>query len=511
MSAWSDGYVSEIGYTYGYYGELNPNHVVLPLLMAGLAVPEVATACELGFGQGVSLNAHMAASNVEWWGTDFNPSQAGFAQDLAKQSGGKAHIFDQSFGEFCTREDLPDFDFIGLHGIWSWISNENRKILVDFIRRKLKVGGVLYISYNTLPGWAATGPIRHILTEHSQKMGVGGTEINQRIKDSIKFTKDLLDLSYGYKSQVSVAQAKIANIENHNVNYVAHEYFNRDWQPMYFAEMQEWLEPAKVNYACAANYLDDFSSVLYDEKQETLLSSIKNPSFYQTVKDYLLNTQFRRDIWIKGPRKINGLQLQENWHSLSFLLVKPVEEVKLEIRPGKKTTLKEELVKPIINLLSDHKIHSIAYILEKLKGTINDQAVYEVLSILHGKGDVVLAQNAENLQDAELRTQKLNQYILQNAKSSFDIKYLASSVYGGAISYDYIHMLFLLAYSEGLKKPQQWVDYVWNLLKAKSEVLLRDGEKLMEEEENIKELEKRAKAFFDRYLKISIALKVVAE
>ncbi len=157
MSAWSDGYVSEIGYTYGYYGELNPNHVVLPLLMAGLAVPEVATACELGFGQGVSLNAHMAASNVEWWGTDFNPSQAGFAQDLAKQSGGKAHIFDQSFGEFCTREDLPDFDFIGLHGIWSWISNENRKILVDFIRRKLKVGGVLYISYNTLPGWRQQG------------------------------------------------------------------------------------------------------------------------------------------------------------------------------------------------------------------------------------------------------------------------------------------------------------------------------------------------------------------
>lgn len=104
MSAWSDGYVSEIGYTYGYYGELNPNHVVLPLLMAGLAVPEVATACELGFGQGVSLNAHMAASNVEWWGTDFNPSQAGFAQDLAKQSGGKAHIFDQSFANFAREK-----------------------------------------------------------------------------------------------------------------------------------------------------------------------------------------------------------------------------------------------------------------------------------------------------------------------------------------------------------------------------------------------------------------------
>ena len=70
-------------------------------------------------------------------------------------SGAAAKLFDQAFAEFCARPDLPDFDFIGLHGIWSWISDENRAVIVDFIRRKLKVGGVLYISYNTQPGWAA--------------------------------------------------------------------------------------------------------------------------------------------------------------------------------------------------------------------------------------------------------------------------------------------------------------------------------------------------------------------
>ena len=51
MSAWSDGYVSDINYTYGYYTELNPNRVVLPFLMAGLAAPKVAAACELGLGK----------------------------------------------------------------------------------------------------------------------------------------------------------------------------------------------------------------------------------------------------------------------------------------------------------------------------------------------------------------------------------------------------------------------------------------------------------------------------
>jgi hypothetical protein len=33
------------------------------------------------------------------------------------------------------------------------------------------VGGVLYISYNTLPGWAAFAPMRHLMTEHSEIIG----------------------------------------------------------------------------------------------------------------------------------------------------------------------------------------------------------------------------------------------------------------------------------------------------------------------------------------------------
>ena len=141
MANWSEGYVSDIDYTYGYYAELNPHNVKIPFLMAGIEAPKFTTACELGFGQGMSINAHAAASNIAWYGTDFNPSQASFAQELSDVSGSNAQIFDQSFSEFCGREDLPDFDFIGLHGIWSWVSNENREIITDFIRRKLKVGG----------------------------------------------------------------------------------------------------------------------------------------------------------------------------------------------------------------------------------------------------------------------------------------------------------------------------------------------------------------------------------
>jgi len=56
MNHWTSGYISNIGYTYGYYQELNPQHVKLAFLNAGLVAPEFGTACELGFGQGLSAN-----------------------------------------------------------------------------------------------------------------------------------------------------------------------------------------------------------------------------------------------------------------------------------------------------------------------------------------------------------------------------------------------------------------------------------------------------------------------
>ncbi len=74
MSDWSAGYVDEIAYTYGYCDELNPLRLKLALLQAGLAAPRVETACELGFGHGVSVNIHAAGSATQWYGTDFNPS-----------------------------------------------------------------------------------------------------------------------------------------------------------------------------------------------------------------------------------------------------------------------------------------------------------------------------------------------------------------------------------------------------------------------------------------------------
>jgi hypothetical protein len=70
MTDWTAGYVADIGYTFGYYQELNPLRARLAFLNAGLVPPNNGVHCELGYGQGMSANIHAAASGSVKKGSD---------------------------------------------------------------------------------------------------------------------------------------------------------------------------------------------------------------------------------------------------------------------------------------------------------------------------------------------------------------------------------------------------------------------------------------------------------
>lgn len=510
MANWSEGYVSDIDYTYGYYAELNPHNVKIPFLMAGLEAPKFATACELGFGQGMSINAHAAASNIEWYGTDFNPSQASFAQELSHISGSNAQIFDQSFSEFCAREDLPDFDFIGLHGIWSWVSNENRKIITDFIRRKLKVGGVVYISYNTLPGWSAASPIRHMLTEHDHMHGSRGQGIGKRVKASIEFTQDLLKLCQPLVQQVPSIPKRLEDISKQNPNYLAHEYFNRDWQPMYFSEMADWLSPTKTNFACSANFLEDYNPSSYSNEQLAFINSLDDPMFAQSVKDYMHNKQFRRDYWVKGARQASTAKLEQSWGELRFMMLSSAKNIKYKVSGmAGSVTLREDIYKKIVDLLKDHKIHQTADLQQQLPDDFKQSWLFESLAILYSQGAIVLVQDDATVDAVRERCKKLNAYVMQQSLVSPELTALVSPLTGSALTYGRFPLIFLHAYSQGKKTRKEWVAYAWEALKKNNQLLLKDGNTLKEEKDNIEELNRMVEDFEKNTLPLAKRLQIV--
>jgi hypothetical protein len=511
MSDWTSGYVANINYTYGYYNELAPNRATLAFLHAGYEPPSSGVHCELGFGQGLSVNIHAAASGSIWYANDFNPSQAAFAQTLASASGANADLTDEAFVDFCNRSDLPDFDSIGLHGIWSWISDENRSVIVDFIRRKLKVGGALFISYNTQPGWAVFAPMRHLMTEHASVMGSTGKGIVSRVDGALEFAQKLLDSNPLFaKANPSVIE-RLKKVAAQDRHYLAHEYFNKDWHPMHFATMSRWLSPAKVDFACSANYYDHVSAVNLSAEQQAMLNEIKDPTFKESVRDFMVNQQFRRDYWVKGPRKLSSNEQTELLKEHKLVLVSERENISLKISGSLgEASLSEAVYHPILELMSDHKVRTLHEITSKVPvKSISFAQVLQAALVLVGAGHMASVQSEAQIAKATQTSSKLNKALMEKSRFSAEISFLASPLTGGGIVVNRFQQLFLLSMSHGKKQPEDWAKEVWSALSSQNQRLLKEGKTLNSAEDNLKELTRQAKEFSDKRLSILKALEVV--
>lgn len=511
MSEWSSGYVSDIGYTFGYYRELNPLQVKLAMLNAGLEYPEIKTACELGFGQGLGLNLHAAASEIKWSGTDFNPAQASFAQDLAKISGSGLETSDDSFEDYLNRSDLPDYDYIGLHGIWSWVSDENRKIIVEFIRRKLRVGGILYISYNTLPGWATFAPVRHLMTEHASVLGAEGTGTVSRVDEALKFTDKLFKTNPLFSRANTNVVDRLKKLEEQDRHYLAHEYFNKDWHPMHFATMAEWLAPAKLDYACSADYLTHIDAINLTEEQQNFLNEIPDTKFRESVRDFMTNQQFRKEYWVKGKRHMPELDRAEDLRQQRVVLISNREDVKLKVTGilGE-ADLTESIYVPILDLLKTYKIMSLGELEKALEGgEILFSHILQAVMILAGANYLAAANSEESIKRARKSTDKINSQLLKIARGNGDSSYLASPVTGGGISVDRFKQLFILAIENGKKTPEEWTEFAWQILSIQGVKLVIDGKTIESNEENVAMLLNKAKEFSSKSLQLFKALQIV--
>lgn len=512
---WTSGYRADIDYTHGYYRELAPGLIDFSLLLAGLEPPNRSSKMnylELGYGQGLTFNIQAAAAPGNYFGTDFNPVHAANAQMMARTSGADAYVFDESFGEMLARDDLPPMDYIVLHGIWSWVDEENRKIIVDSIRKRLKVGGTLYFSYNTFPGWATAMPLRHLMSLHSQMAGTEVQGMVGRIEGSIAFGNKLAEVNARFFQANPLAKGRLDSIAGQNRNYLAHEYFNTYWTPMYFSELNDWLSEAKVSYACPSGAIDHLDGFNFTPAQREVMNSMPAGVLRETVRDYLINQQFRRDLFTRGARRLAPLERIERLNAMRLTLLGPAEDMPFEVDAGLgKIGLKPEVYKPVIDALAanNYAVKTLGQIAEdSAVSKLPPGALIETIAVLIGSGRAHPVQSDEDIATAEPRTRKLNDHLIERARISGEVSYLASPVTGSGHTVGRFEQMFISAKRRGLKKPEEWAKDAWEILTRQNQSLIKDGQVMKTAEENITELTSQAKAFADKRLPVLERLKV---
>ena len=468
MNDTADGYRTDIDYTYSYHSELNPLRLRLAFLNAGRPAPAVTAACELGFGQGVSLAIHAAASAVRWHGTDINPAHTGFARSLAAASGAEIGLHSDSFVDFSAR-DLPMFDYIGLHGVWSWISDGNRSAIVAFIRQRLKPGGVLYMGYNALPGWAAFSPLRHLLVEHANRAGSEGTPIAERIDDALRFSDRLLAANPGFARDNPGIVDSFKAMREDDRHYLAHEFFNRDWQPMHFATVARWLAP-DVGYACSTDYADHIDAMGLSTAQRSLLAEVGDIGLHETVKDLIVNPRFRRDYWAKGAERLSATDRAEALRRERVIAVVRPLELPLKLRAAlalSQTGPGEAAYGAVLEVLGDGKVWSLGRIEQVLQPKGISLSQIAEAAILIASCDLIqAAQDEQAAAQARPHTDELNAHLIASARTAGNVLALASPVTGGGIPVDRTQQLFLATLLAGKKRPDEWAREVAKILPA---------------------------------------------
>lgn len=493
-STWTDGYRADTTYTYGYYNELSPALQRFCMILKGFApAPQGAagpTYCEMGFGQGISLNIHAAAAPGTYVGNDFNPSHAAFAQSLTQQSGTNLRVLEDSFEEMCARTDLPAFDHIGLHGIWSWISDENKSHIVTFARKHLKPGGVLYLSYNALPGRAASGPLRHLLSSYDE-FAQSDSNPESRTRQAIDFATSSLQHSI-YKNTVPWIMDAANELRNQDPNYLLNEYFNAHWDSVYFLDMVKWLGDAKLTFCASAQAIDNIPDVAITAEGQATLQAIAHPLLREQVRDYLVNKSFRKDLFVKGPRRLNFAEQNALLLDTRFMLRCQPEAVKYEIEAGMgKTTLDQHTYSNLVNALASDNFapksgHQLLELCELPLGQL-----FALLGVLVNASYVSPCQSLEQEATARPSAHRLNATLREIARSDKNISWLASPVLGAGVSINRIAQLFI----DAMLSQQDPAQHAWHYLKTNNEVLVKDNAPIIGDHDNLAELSIRFTSF----------------
>jgi SAM-dependent methyltransferase len=328
----ADRYPSDTPYVKTFTRELAPAWLDHVALIQGWAPPERRSDfnwCDLGCGQGVST-AILGAThlNGDFYGIDRIADHIAEARWLAIEAGiENAHFHKADFAA-AIRLDLPQFDYIVAHGVYSWIDPAARDSLCRFIDRRLKPGGLVYISYNALPGRAADLPLQRLLH------GLGAHAFGNsqlRVAAAAKHLDTLLALKVPALVMSPMAKARKKHPERFPLAYLAHEFMVPHWAPLIVTEVRAAMARIGLTPVGSATLLENYDRFVLGVAARKVLAAFAEPDARELVRDFLIDQFFRRDVFVRHGRRLGEHARRLRLYSSSFSLARPLSEIRYHI------------------------------------------------------------------------------------------------------------------------------------------------------------------------------------
>lgn len=489
---WTAGYASDVEYTAGFYREQSPVYLNFACVLNGyepIPLDKPFTYFELGFGRGLTATVLAAGNpNGKFYAADFNPAHVAGAQQIAEAAKvDNLTLLENSFEDLALgKVALPKFDFITLHGIYTWVTAENRQHIVDFIARYLKPGGIVYMSYNSMPGWSMALPLQRLLTEHAE---LHPNRSDKQIDEAAAFIEKLNELNAGYFTVNPGLKGRLDMLKTGSRNYLVHEYMHKHWQPMYSADVARDMANAKLDYIGSADLPFAYQPLYLTPERMAMMASITDRTMRETVLDYFLNTGFRKDIFVRGSRRINSTRQAELLANVGISLIVPVESVSLTMKLAiGEVNGKPEVYNPVVEAVAKKPMTLTELsVLPSLAGQSLGNLTQIVTMLVASNQAGVYFHSAATQSDAAKR---LNSTVANQVRYSDEYQALSSPLLGNGINLTYIEriMYAMMLQHPTLQDGAGLAREAWRLMSSQGRRMMKDGQTLEGDDANLQEL-----------------------
>lgn len=502
----SGEYFTDTAYTWGFYADFSPvnlNHIALIGGAPHRPLADGFTMLELGCGNGMSSITYAACyPQGDFHAVDVNAEHIDNARGIATAAGlDNITLHHASFADYIDQGG-PDVDFIAFHGVYSWVSAERRREIGEIIRRRLKPGGLVYCSYNALPGWAAVQPLRAIMKAYTDGMTAPTVD---KVREGLKYLKYLHDQQAGYFQNNSAASAMLQQMLQHDIRYIAHEYFPEYWTCYYFQQVQEEMAAAGLGFAGSVPLYLNVRDLSIPQHFRDMFQTAPNRVVYETHKSFVLNEMFRRDVYVKPPAAgIDRAAQRAEWDDMPFGPLVLAQAIRLDSAfPVGTVTYSGPVYHVLTRLLADRSM-TVADMAAhaELSGFDADTLLNSLHFLCAGGQFGMLARPLAPVQAADRPLTlaiPLNRVLLERRLIADGKVSLASPVTGSGITVDIVSGLALLAIDRLDTAPT--VDSVaegaWAILEAEGHSLRLDGAPLAGRDGHLPVLKGRVKAFLD--------------
>jgi methyltransferase-like protein/2-polyprenyl-3-methyl-5-hydroxy-6-metoxy-1,4-benzoquinol methylase len=250
----------------------------------------------------------------EFVGIDLSKKQIDDGLDLVKQFGLKnlklkhASITD-------VGADYGQFDYVICHGVFSWVPDPVRDKVLEIAQKQLTPNGILYVSYNTYPGWHMRGMIRDMMRYHSNRFNTPQLRTQQ--------ARALLDfLAQSVKQDGNafsvLLKTELETLRHQADHYLYHEHLEENNNPLYFHQFADLAKKHGLKYLGEARVGTMVTGNFGPEIEKTLRMLATDQIQAEQYMDFLRNRMFRETLlcldrvqpnWAVNPESLRVLHV----------------------------------------------------------------------------------------------------------------------------------------------------------------------------------------------------------